>query len=59
MAENKRVVLTGATGFIGSALAKEILKRDYDLVVVSRNPVEAKHEIPDAKEYIEWQPQES
>ena len=59
MAEKKRVILTGATGFIGSAVANEILKKDYDLVVFSRNPDEAKRKLPNAKEYIEWQPQES
>ena len=59
MTENKRVVLTGATGFIGSVVAKELLRKNYELVVFSRNPAEAARILPGAKEYIEWQPQES
>jgi len=59
MAENKKVVLTGATGFIGSRVAKELLGKDYDLVVFSRNPAEAERKLPGAIEYIEWQPQEN
>jgi uncharacterized protein (TIGR01777 family) len=59
MTKNKRVVLTGATGFIGSRVAKELIGKDYDLVVFSRNPTEAARKLPNAKEYVEWQPQES
>jgi len=59
MTENKRVVLTGATGFIGSVVAKELLRKKYELIVFSRNPAEAKRKLPGAKEYIEWLPQEN
>jgi len=34
----KRVVLAGGTGFIGRALAKELLARNYEVVVLTRSP---------------------
>jgi uncharacterized protein (TIGR01777 family) len=33
-----RVIITGATGFIGRALTKELLEAGYEVVVLSRNP---------------------
>ena len=52
-------MLTGATGFIGGAAARELLKKNYGLVVFSRDPDKAARSIPDALEYIAWQPEES
>ena len=34
----KRVVLAGGSGFLGRALAKELLARDYEVVVLTRSP---------------------
>jgi hypothetical protein len=34
----KRVVLAGGSGFLGRALAKELLARDYEVVVLTRTP---------------------
>jgi len=33
---NKRVVLAGGSGFVGSLLIPEFLKRDYEITVLSR-----------------------
>jgi uncharacterized protein (TIGR01777 family) len=33
-----RVIITGATGFIGSALAKDLAHGGYEIVALSRNP---------------------
>lgn len=33
-----RVIITGATGFIGKALVKELIEAGYEIVVLSRNP---------------------
>lgn len=33
-----RVLLTGATGFIGSHLAEELLKKNYQVYCIVRNP---------------------
>src|ERR1035437_2143101 len=35
---NKRVVLAGGSGFLGRALAKELLARNYEVVVLTRSP---------------------
>ena len=59
MAEKQRIVLTGATGLIGGAVAKELLKKGYSLVIFSRNPEAASQKMPGAIEYVAWQPQES
>jgi uncharacterized protein (TIGR01777 family) len=34
----KRVLLAGGSGFLGRALAKELLARDYEVVVLTRSP---------------------
>ena len=59
MTDKKKIILTGATGFIGGAVARELLKKGYDLVVFSRKPEEAVQKIPGAVEYVAWQPQEN
>ncbi len=59
MPDKKKIVITGATGFIGSVVAKELLQKNYDVVVFSRNPTEAAQKIPGAIAYVAWQPQEN
>lgn len=59
MDENKRVVVTGATGMIGRPLCRGLLERGYDLTVFSRNPEAAREKMPGASEYVGWRPEES
>jgi len=59
MTDKKKIILTGATGFIGGAVARELLKKGYDLVVFSRKPEEAAQKIPGATGYVAWRPQEN
>jgi uncharacterized protein (TIGR01777 family) len=47
-----RVIITGATGFIGRALAEELAQGDYEIVALSRNP-QIKSELNKIS-YIEW-----
>jgi uncharacterized protein (TIGR01777 family) len=47
-----RVIITGATGFIGRALTKELAQGDYEIVALSRNP-QIKSELNKIS-YIEW-----
>lgn len=37
---SKRILITGGTGFIGHVLCRELLARDYQLTVFSRQPAE-------------------
>jgi len=59
MAEGKRVVVTGATGLIGKALCKRLIEKGYAVVVFSRDPAAARGQVPDAAEYVAWEPAES
>jgi uncharacterized protein YbjT (DUF2867 family) len=49
----KRILLAGATGYLGSYIAGELLKRDYRVTVIARNPEKLKHKSIDANEIIE------
>jgi uncharacterized protein (TIGR01777 family) len=59
MTEAKRVIVTGATGVIGSSLCQELIRRGYTVVVFSRDPAAARAKVPSAAEYVAWQPEES
>ena len=48
----KRVVLAGGSGFLGQALAKELLRRNYEVVVLTRNVCERDED--DGVEEVEW-----
>ena len=48
-----RVVITGATGFIGKALCKE-LHKDYELIGLSRNAEKAAESLAGLATTIEW-----
>ncbi|HJZ46942.1 MAG TPA: TIGR01777 family oxidoreductase [Roseiflexaceae bacterium] len=56
MADNKRVVVAGATGMIGRELCKELIAKGYQVVVFSRDPQKARRSAPGAAEYIAWKP---
>lgn len=38
----KKIVITGGTGFVGSYLAEELVKREYEVVIVSRSKHQTK-----------------
>ncbi len=59
MTEMKRVIVTGATGLIGSGLCQALIRRGYAVVVFSRDPVAAREQIAGAVDYIAWQPEEN
>ncbi len=50
----RRIVVTGATGLIGSRLCRELGKRGYHVIVFSRNPASAVQQVPTATEYVAW-----
>jgi uncharacterized protein (TIGR01777 family) len=51
-----RVVVTGATGFIGRALVTELNARDHRVVVLSRDPARARRMLPLVAEHhsFDW-----
>jgi uncharacterized protein (TIGR01777 family) len=58
MSNAKRVILTGATGLIGTRLFAALQQRGYDVVIFSRSPVGASAKLPGAAGYVEWAPAE-
>src|ERR1043165_803906 len=59
MADNKRVVVAGATGMIGRALCKQLIAKGYQVVVFSRDPQKARWSVPGAAEDVAWKPAET
>ena len=49
-----KILITGATGFIGKNLVKELFCRGYSLVILTRNIASAKEKIPLPLEFITW-----
>lgn len=47
---SRKVVLPGGSGFLGQALAKDLVSRDYEVVVISRGEERADGDI----RYIQW-----
>ncbi len=54
----KTVAVTGATGTVGKALCQRLLEQDYNLLVFSRTPEQARSIVPGAEQYLLWQPAE-
>ncbi len=55
MTQQKRIIVTGATGLIGRALCRRLIARGDQVVVFSRNPAAAQQTVPGAAEYIAWE----
>lgn len=49
-----KIVIIGATGFIGSRLFSFLDKEEFDLTVVTRNVESAKKQLGDHAEFCEW-----
>lgn len=54
MFPKKRIILTGATGFIGKNLAQVLHDKNFSLVIVSRNTEKAKNVVPFGENFISW-----
>jgi uncharacterized protein (TIGR01777 family) len=52
-----RVLITGATGFLGHAIARELLMRGHELVVASRDAEKAKRRFPFPARFETWDPE--
>lgn len=51
-----KVIVTGATGFIGRALVQALLSRGDTAVALTRNPVSARRVLGPRVEAVEWNP---
>jgi uncharacterized protein (TIGR01777 family) len=51
---SKRVIISGATGFIGNVLCKELIGGGYEVFGLSRNREMGKKLLPDEVEVIRW-----
>jgi len=51
-----RVLITGATGFVGSGLVEKFLKRNYSVNVLTRNVPRAAVKFGTEVEYFKWDP---
>jgi uncharacterized protein (TIGR01777 family) len=50
----KRILITGATGFIGRPLSFELVKNGYEVVVLSRRPAKAENLFAGQVKVAEW-----
>jgi uncharacterized protein len=58
MSNTTRVILTGATGLIGTKLFHALRERGYQVVVFTRSPEAARAKLPGAADYVAWAPEE-
>ena len=46
----QKIILAGGSGFLGQALAEELIKRNYDIFILSRSPKKSEANV----QYEEW-----
>ena len=51
---SERIIITGATGFIGRALCRKLLEGGYEVVALSRNPKTGSESLPDQVKIVNW-----
>ena len=51
-----RILVTGATGFVGRALVAALVERDVEVVASSRNPLRAASQLPLIYRHVKWDP---
>jgi len=56
MQTHKHIIMTGATGLIGTSLFRELLLRGYRVTVLTRHPQRAKLQLPGADRTLLWAP---
>lgn len=59
MTTPKRIILTGATGLIGTKLFQALTQRGDAVVIFSRSPERARQALPGAADYVAWSVAES
>lgn len=51
---SKKIVITGASGLIGTNLCKVLISRGDEVFIFTRNFNKTKNDIPNASNYVEW-----
>lgn len=51
---SKRIIITGASGFIGKMLCRELIEENYNVVGLSRNPDEGGKLLPNEVNVVKW-----
>ena len=51
-----RILITGATGFVGRRLCQVLSESGHDLVALSRNPESARKRVPELAQAFAWNP---
>ena len=51
---SQRIVMTGATGLIGSRVARELQRRGDHVTALTRNPKHAEEALPDGVDVLRW-----
>lgn len=51
---NKKVIVTGASGLIGSLLCKELINRGDAITIFTKSPDMTRIKIPGAVDYVDW-----
>lgn len=49
-----KILITGATGFIGKPLCRELVRAGHQLIVLARKPNLTRYQIPAPHQVIEW-----
>jgi len=52
----KKVIVTGATGFLGKRITEELIERGDEVTIFTRSIKSARQKISDAYDYVEWNP---
>ena len=51
---SKLIITTGASGFIGKVLCRQLIEANYDVVALSRNPGETNKLLPNEVNVVKW-----
>lgn len=54
-----RVVVSGATGFVGRSLSRALVARGYEVVALTRDPDAAKTKLPESVRAERWDPNDA
>ncbi len=54
-----KILLTGATGFIGREIVDQLMRQNHQIVILTRNAESARKKLPFAFEFHAWSPAEA